>query len=82
MAQSRVVFGLSGAAYAAKARGSRKTLMSAVGITHRLVKNVPHCSCVNSTAVSGRYPGRRSMVKGRLNKVSVGTSGQMIIDML
>ncbi|EPA7380537.1 hypothetical protein [Escherichia coli] len=79
--QSRVVFGLSGAAYAAKARGVKKN--SDVGGWHYSPAGEER-AVIARASIQPLYPedtpDEEAMVKGRLNKVSVGTSGQMIID--
>ncbi len=79
--QSRVVFGLSGAAYAAKARGVKKN--SDVGGWHYSPAGEER-AVIARASLQPLYPedtpDEEAMVKGRLNKVSVGTSGQMIID--
>lgn len=79
--QSRVVFGLSGVAYAAKARGVKKN--SDVGGWHYSPAGEER-AVIARASIQPLYPedtpDEEAMVKGRLNKVSVGTSGQMIID--
>ncbi|EAV1590973.1 hypothetical protein ACEZ6Q_004449 [Salmonella enterica] len=79
--QSRVVFGLSGAAYAAKARGVKKN--SDIGGWHYSPAGEER-GVIARASVQPLYPedkpDEEAMVTGRLNKVAISTTGQMIID--
>lgn len=72
--QSRVIFGLSGAAYAAIARGVKKN--SDVGGWHYSPAGEER-AVIARASLQPLYPedtpDEEAMVKGRLNKVSVGT---------
>ncbi len=78
----RVVFGLSGAAYAAKAHGVKKN--SDVGGWHYSPAGEER-AVIARASLQPLYPEdtpdeKKLWSRSRLNKVSVGTSGQMIID--
>ncbi|ECA5218880.1 hypothetical protein ELR74_18630 [Salmonella enterica subsp. enterica serovar Bareilly] len=79
--QSRIAFGLSGAAYAAKARGVKKN--TDVGGWHYSPAGEER-AVISRASVQPLYPedapDEEKMVTGRLNKVAVSTTGQMIID--
>jgi hypothetical protein len=79
--QSRVAFGLSGAAYAAKARGVKKN--ADVGGWHYSPAGEER-GVISRASIQPLYPedapDEEAMVTGRLNKVAVGTNGKMIID--
>lgn len=79
--QSRVSFGLSGAAYAAKARGVKKN--TDVGGWHYSPAGEDR-GVINRSSIKPLYPSdtpdEEAMVTSRLNKVAVGTTGLMVID--
>ncbi|HDT4319384.1 TPA: hypothetical protein QHN47_004434 [Klebsiella aerogenes] len=79
--QSRVAFGLSGAAYAAKARGVKKN--ADVGGWHYSPAGEER-GVISRSSIQPLYPedtpDEEAMVTSRLNKVAVGTNGKMIID--